>query len=85
MFDKKTPAQKEWEAFLKREKRQLEKFGSRRESFWEKRLASLVPDGLSSKLETAFQRAFEAVSYTHLPTLYVGAEQDQICIRAVSR
>ncbi|MBS6519049.1 MAG: EcsC family protein [Clostridium sp.] len=61
MFDKKTPAQKEWEAFLKREKRQLEKFGSRRESFWEKRLASLVPDGLSSKLETAFQRAFEAV------------------------
>ena len=59
MFDKKTPAQKEWEAFLKREKRQLEKFGRPRGSFWEKRLASLVPDGLASKLEAAFCRAFE--------------------------
>ena len=59
MFDKKTPAQKEWEAFLKREKKKLGRYGSPRESFWEKRLASLVPDGLSSKLEEAFCKAFQ--------------------------
>lgn len=60
MFDKKTPVQKEWEAFLKRERKQLERFGRHRDSFWEKRLASLVPDGLASKLEAAFCKAFEA-------------------------
>ena len=59
MFDKKTPVQKEWEAFLKREKKKLGRYGSPRESFWEKRLASLVPDGLSSKLEEAFCKAFQ--------------------------
>lgn len=60
MFDRKAPAQKEWEAFLKREKRQLEKFGRTKDSFWEKRLSALVPDGLALKLEAAFCRAFEA-------------------------
>ena len=59
MFDKKTPVQKEWEAFLKHEKKKLGRYGSPRESFWEKRLASLVPDGLSSKLEEAFYKAFQ--------------------------
>lgn len=61
IFRRGTPVQKEWEAFIKREKKALERYGCQRESFWEKRLSGLVPQGLSAKLEAAFEKAFRAV------------------------
>lgn len=61
MFNRKQPLEKEWDSFLKREGKMLEKYGRRRESFWEKRLASIVPEGLASKLEEAFVKAFGTV------------------------
>lgn len=61
MFRRKQPLEREWELFLKREGKVLEKYGRRRESFWEKKLASVVPEGLASRLEEAFIKAFGAV------------------------
>ena len=60
-FGRRTPAQKEWEAFLKHEKRAAGRYDRRREALWEKRLSSLIPEGLSQKLEAAFEKAFRAV------------------------
>lgn len=61
MAAKKTPLDKEWESFLKREKKLLKRYGSRKEPFWEKKLHQVVPDGLSDKLETAFYKAFRLI------------------------
>ncbi|MCB6610532.1 EcsC family protein [[Clostridium] symbiosum] len=58
MADKKTPLEKEWDSFLKRENKTLKKYGTRKEPFWEKKLHKAVPDGLREKLEDAFYKAF---------------------------
>lgn len=58
MAGKKTPLEKEWEFFLKREKKLLKKYGNRKEPFWEKKIQNAVPDGLSDKLDAAFYKAF---------------------------
>lgn len=58
MADKKTPLEKEWDSFLKRENRILKRYGTRKEPFWEKKLQKAVPDGLREKLEAAFYKAF---------------------------
>lgn len=58
MAVKRTPLEKEWEAFLKREKKLLKRYGRRKEPFWEKKLHNAAPDGLSEKLEAAFYKAF---------------------------
>lgn len=58
MPDKKTPLEKEWDSFLKRENKTLKKYGTRKEPFWEKKLHKAVPDGLREKLEDAFYKAF---------------------------
>lgn len=58
MADKKTPLEKEWDSFLKRENKTLKRYGTRKEPFWEKKLHKAVPDGLREKLEDAFYKAF---------------------------
>lgn len=58
MFERKTPLEKEWAGFLKREKRLVCRCSRPSESFWEKKLQGAVPEGLREKLETAFYRAF---------------------------
>lgn len=58
MADKKTPLDKEWDSFLKRENKTLKRYGTRKEPFWEKKLHKAVPDGLREKLEDAFYKAF---------------------------
>ena len=55
IFGRGTPVQKEWEAFIKREKMALGRYGCQRESFWEKRLSGLVPQGDSAKLDAAWK------------------------------
>lgn len=61
MFDKKTPLEKEWQAFLKREEKLVKKNDRPGEAFWEKKLSKAVPDGLREKLETAFYKAFKVI------------------------
>ena len=58
MADKKTPLDKEWDSFLKRENKTLKRYGTRKDPFWEKKLHKAVPDGLREKLEDAFYKAF---------------------------
>lgn len=58
MAEKKTALEKEWESFLRREKKLLRKYGRRKEPLLERKLQKAVPDGLSEKLEAAFYRAF---------------------------
>ena len=61
IYKGRSSVEKEWEAFLIRERRILSQYGVPRESFWKKRLSALVPEGLSQKLEAAFIKAFEIV------------------------
>lgn len=58
MAVRKTPMEKEWESFLKREKKLLKKYGGKKEPFLEKKIQGAVPDGLSVKLDEAFYKAF---------------------------
>ncbi|MFR5805417.1 MAG: EcsC family protein [[Clostridium] symbiosum] len=58
MEEKKTALEKEWESFLRREKKLLRKYGRRKEPLLERKLQKAVPDSLSEKLEAAFYRAF---------------------------
>ena len=51
MAEKKTALEKEWESFLRREKKLLRKYGRRKEPLLERKLQKAVPDSLSEKLE----------------------------------
>lgn len=61
MIEGKTPIEKEWQSFLKREEKWIKKAGHASEPFWDSKLQQVVPDGLSEKLEAAFYVAFKGI------------------------
>lgn len=61
MFQKKTPHQKEWEKFLKKEEKYLEKQQIKKESILNQKLEEKVPEKLQQTLDTAFSKAFHLV------------------------
>ena len=61
MIQKKTPYQKEWEKFIKKENRYLEKKQTKKESFLNQKLEEKVPEKLQGTLDTAFAKAFHLI------------------------
>ena len=61
MFQKKTPYQKEWEKFVKKEKKYLEKLLNKKESFLNQKLEEKVPPKLQETLDVAFAKAFHMI------------------------
>ena len=61
MFQKKTPYQKEWEKFIKKENKYLEKQLNKKESFLNQKLEEKVPEKLQGTLDTAFAKAFHLI------------------------
>lgn len=61
MFQKKTPYQKEWEKFVKKENKYLEKQLNKKESFLNQKLEEKVPDKLQGTLDIAFAKAFHLI------------------------
>jgi len=61
MFQKKTPYQKEWEKFVKREQKYLDKQKEKKESFLNQKLEEKVPEKLQGTLDTAFAKAFHLI------------------------
>lgn len=58
MFPKKTPHQKEWEKFIKKEQKYLDKQKEKKESILNQKLEEKVPEKLQGTLDTAFAKAF---------------------------
>lgn len=58
MSPKKTPYQKEWEKFVKKEKKYLDKQKEKKESILNQKLEEKVPEKLQGTLDTAFAKAF---------------------------
>ncbi len=61
MFQKKTPYEKEWEKFIKKENKYLEKQLNRKESFLNQKLEEKVPEKLQGTLDAAFAKAFHLI------------------------
>ena len=61
MFQKKTPYQKEWEKFVKKEQKYLDKQKEKKESFLNQKLEEKVPEKLQGTLDTAFAKAFHLI------------------------
>ena len=61
MFQKKTPYQKEWEKFIKKENKYLEKQLNKKESFLNQKLEEKVPKKLQETLDAAFAKAFHMI------------------------
>lgn len=61
MFLKKTPHQKEWEKFIKKEQKYLDKQKEKKESFLNQKLEEKIPNKLQAALDTAFAKAFHLV------------------------
>lgn len=61
MFITKSPLDKEWNSFLKREERLLKKYEKQKEPFLDRKLKALVPETVSEKLEAAFYKAFQII------------------------
>lgn len=61
MFKKKSPIEKEWQLFLKKEEKLLNKYGKDKTSLLEKKLQGIMPPGLQDKLELAFYKAFHEI------------------------
>ena len=61
MFQKKTPYEKEWEKFIKKENKYLEKQLNKKESFLNQKLEEKVPEKLQGTLNTAFAKAFHLI------------------------
>lgn len=61
MFQKKTPYQKEWERYIKKEKKYLEKQQTKKESILNQKLEEKVPGKLQETLDVAFAKAFHLV------------------------
>ncbi len=61
MFQKKTSYQKEWEKFVKKEKKYLEKQFNKKNSFLNQKLEEKVPKKLQGTLDTAFAKAFHLI------------------------
>lgn len=58
MFQKKTPHQREWEKYIKKETKYLEKQLNKKESFLNQKLEEKVPKKLQGTLDAAFAKAF---------------------------
>lgn len=61
MFLKKTLHQKEWENFIKKEQKYLNKQKEKKESFINQKLEEKVPEKLQETLDIAFAKAFHLV------------------------
>lgn len=61
MFQKKTLQQKEWEKFVRKENKYLEKQVNRKESFLNQKLEEKVPEKLQGTLDAAFAKAFQLI------------------------
>lgn len=61
MFQKKTPYQKEWDKYIKKEARYLEKQLTKKESVLNQKLEEKVPEKLQGTLDTAFAKAFHLI------------------------
>ena len=61
MFQKKTPYQKEWDKFIKKESKYLEKQLTKKESVLNQKLEEKVPEKLQGTLDTAFAKAFHLI------------------------
>lgn len=61
MFLKKTPHQKEWEKFVKKEQKYLDKQKEKKESFLNQKLEEKIPNKLQATLDAAFAKAFHLV------------------------
>ena len=61
MFQKKTPYEKEWEKFIKKENKYLEKQLNKKESFLNQKLEEKVPKKLQGTLDAAFAKAFHLI------------------------
>ena len=61
MFQKKTPHQREWEKYIKKETKYLEKQLNKKESFLNQKLEEKVPQKLQGTLDAAFSKAFHMI------------------------
>lgn len=61
MFIKKTPHQKEWDKYIKKEAKYLEKQMTKKESILNQKLEEKVPEKLQGTLDVAFAKAFHLV------------------------
>lgn len=61
MFQRKTPYQKEWDKYIKKEARYLEKQQTKKESILNQKLEEKVPEKLQGTLDTAFAKAFHLI------------------------
>ena len=61
MFQKKTPYQQEWEKYIKKETKYLEKQLNKKESFLNQKLEEKVPQKLQGTLDAAFAKAFHMI------------------------
>lgn len=61
MWQKKTPYQKEWEKFAKKENKYLEKKQVQKDSFLNQKLEEKVPEKLRDTLDKAFGKAFHLI------------------------
>lgn len=61
MFQKKTPFEKEWDKFIKKETKFLEKQQEKKESLLNQKLEEKVPEKLQTTLDAAFAKAFAHV------------------------
>lgn len=61
MFQRKTPYQKEWEKFIKKEQKYIEKQKGKKESFLNQKLEEKVPEKLQETLDVAFAKAFHLI------------------------
>lgn len=61
MFQKKTPHQREWEKYIKKETKYLEKQLNKKESFLNQKLEEKVPQKLQGTLNAAFAKAFHMI------------------------
>lgn len=61
MFRKKTPHQKEWDKYIKKETKYIEKQQTKKESVLNQKLEEKVPDKLQETLDIAFAKAFHVI------------------------
>ena len=61
MFQKKAPHQREWEKYIKKETKYLEKQLNKKESFLNQKLEEKVPQKLQGTLDAAFAKAFHMI------------------------
>ena len=61
MLQKRTPYEKEWEKYIKKEQKYLEKQAVKKESLLNQKLEEKVPEKLQQTLDSAFAKAFHLI------------------------